>query len=422
MDCERTLCGRFQRLKGSAFRADVVFKLQPQGIAIPAHKLILSLASPRFAREFSRDDGKCGEETVYELRDIDSLHFDAFLTFIYTLDVNLCPEIAFGLMKLANMYEMNQLSELCGEYILKTLTDCNIWTYFGHSVNVLEDESLRAKLLDFISNSDSVFRRVDFSGLSRGGVKLLLEMESIRVTESELLGVIIKWIDSQRGDRGRRETLGDLLQLIRFPAMTSSEFRQSLDEYPDILSAEEVHEVNLAIAGVANRTPFPKEARMRLPKILSSGASTLHVVSQFTTIFGTAEKPENLSMTFKVLGTVDFFVSGIGILVHESFDHAIHGVIKVQTNTDAGWKDDSFPTIEGGHQMRHGQRYKLLFLIFQDVLRVNSCQWYRINLATNCDEVAKVDGRFCDAVFLRGVEVKFIQNVNHSTIPLLLFK
>lgn len=359
---------------------------------------------------------------MYELDGIDTCIFDAFLTFVYTYEVKLCPEIAFGLMKLSTVYEMDQLRRLCTEYVLKTLTQCNIWTYFCHSVDVFQDEYLRAKCLDFISNSDGgIFHREDFLRVSRGALKLLLEMESIRVTESELLEVIIKWIDFHGGRGDRRTFLGDLWYLIRFPAMSSSEFGCVVEQYLGLLSDEEVHQVRLAISGAPSNSPFSKHPRMRLPRILSSGGITLKIIFQFSKVFGSEEHCQNLRMALKIRGKEETLICGIGILVEHGFDQAISGEISIQINTESGWKDDSFPAIEGGHQMAHGRKHKLLFLIFQEFKMIPE-QWYRINLTTKCDKVVKVEGEFHETANLGENQVKFIHNDKHSSIPLVIFK
>ncbi|XP_055691354.1 BTB/POZ domain-containing protein 2-like [Lutzomyia longipalpis] len=435
MKCSRKSCrelwDRFQKLKGNDNHADIVFILHPHELKIPAHKLILSLASTRFLREFSENHVKSTEKEVYQLTDIDPQLFDAFLTFIYTADVELCPEIAFGLIKLAKMYEMDELREICTNYILETLNECNIWTYFGHSVDMLDEDGgglLRNKCLDFISNSNGgIFNQPSFLGVPRGGIKLLLALESIRVTESELLEVIIKWIDSHTADgqrQRRREHLGDLLHLIHFPTMSSTEFSRLVHKYPDILTDEEVREILLAISEVPN-TPctFPRHPRMRLPRILSNGSSHLRIVFQFNNISEALEKSQDLGITFKMQSKEETFVSGIGILVDHHFDQSIHGKICVQINTDCGWKDDSFPSIEGGHQLNHGNKYKLLFLVFEEIVKITPLMWYKITLSTNCDKVLRVEGKFCETVKMSETEnVKFIRQHKSSSIPLILFK
>ncbi|GAB0100944.1 hypothetical protein DMENIID0001_170590 [Sergentomyia squamirostris] len=429
MECTRASCRqltwRFRQLRETHFRADVVFILTSAGIEIPSHKLILSLASPRFSREFSQTSDD--DRNAYKIEgDVNPKVFDAFLTYIYTMDVNLCPEIAFGLVNLANMYEMDDLRQLCSQFIQQTLT--SIWTYLNHCSMYVStvDEHLRAKCLDFISNCDgAVFQRDDFLRVSRGGVELLLAMESIRVAESELLEVIIKWIDFHREEnqRNRRDSLGNLLHLIRFPVMSMVEFRHLLVTYPDLLDNGEIQEISEVISGTSSPTHFCNRPRMKIPQILFSSGVNLRIISPFSTLCGSTERlQQELKIAFKNIGMDDCFVAGIGILVDNKFCQVIHGEISVHINGISGWKDDSFPAVESGHQMNYGLRYKLLFIIFQEVVKIVPQQWYRINLVTKLENIVKVEGNFSEIISRGSNKFKIIRHEEDSNIPLLLLK
>lgn len=120
------------------------------GKEFKVHKWILSLASPVFRSTFT-----CGldetKNSTAEINDCDPEMFDHLLKFIYKglLPENL-SEIALELYKLAHVYQIKSLEEICIAYIMNTkLTEDNVFDLYEFAI-LYELDKLKADCWTFI--------------------------------------------------------------------------------------------------------------------------------------------------------------------------------------------------------------------------------------------------------------------------------
>lgn len=125
--------GDIKSLIDSSDMTDFIYNVN--GKEFKVHKLILSLASPVFRSTFT-----CGlDETKNnsaEIKDCDPEMFDHLLKFIYKgfLPEDL-SEIAFELYKLAHVYQIKSLEEICVAVILNTeLTENNVFDLYESAI------------------------------------------------------------------------------------------------------------------------------------------------------------------------------------------------------------------------------------------------------------------------------------------------
>lgn len=122
-----------RNLRDSSELTDFIYIVD--GKEFKVHKLILSLASPVFRSTFT-----CGlEETKNnsaEIKDCDPEMFDHLLKFIYKglLPGNI-SKIAFELYKLAHVYQIKSLEEICIAYIMNNqLTEDNVLDLYESAI------------------------------------------------------------------------------------------------------------------------------------------------------------------------------------------------------------------------------------------------------------------------------------------------
>ncbi|XP_017494989.1 PREDICTED: kelch-like protein 8 [Rhagoletis zephyria] len=137
---------------------DVTFKLSNPTAMIPAHRLILSAASPYFKDLFKSDKGLT---PVIEVNDIDSDTFERLITFCYTGQTLVTIDNVDAMLKAAIYLKLDEAVVACVDYILQ-----NITVYTLQRAYCLERETqcvpLYKKLLEYEINN---FMEVSHSAL-----------------------------------------------------------------------------------------------------------------------------------------------------------------------------------------------------------------------------------------------------------------
>ncbi|XP_033224523.1 speckle-type POZ protein B-like [Belonocnema kinseyi] len=113
----------FQPFLNNKSLSDVVFYVN--GSEFPAHKVILSSASPVFSRMFSNEMRENLMNQV-EMTETDPDVFNEMLRYIYTGKVEDLSDVAFDLYELANKYDIVGLRMMCEQCLLNILSVENV--------------------------------------------------------------------------------------------------------------------------------------------------------------------------------------------------------------------------------------------------------------------------------------------------------
>lgn len=110
---------------------DVRFVFESEGRTqeVPAHKLILALASPVFEAMFFGDFVEKDKQTV-DMKDAAADAFKEFLQFFYLPEVTLTMENIEEVSRLADKYDMMECVNTCATFLIDQLTTENMcWGY-----------------------------------------------------------------------------------------------------------------------------------------------------------------------------------------------------------------------------------------------------------------------------------------------------
>ncbi|KAF6215089.1 hypothetical protein GE061_009838 [Apolygus lucorum] len=115
------------------------------------HRMFLALRSPYFAAMFTTPMKESIEKEAIE-KDVEKDVFELLLEYIYTDNVQKIDDHAAKLIVCAEKYEMNDLAELCGKSLLKTLNVINAARYLG-CVDLVRKDVLKQKIIAFIGDN-----------------------------------------------------------------------------------------------------------------------------------------------------------------------------------------------------------------------------------------------------------------------------
>ncbi|GAB0095027.1 BTB domain-containing protein [Sergentomyia squamirostris] len=253
-----TLEDRMSYFVANDFLADMTFLVGEEKRRVPGHKFILSSCSWDFynALHLLHIDND-----ELPIQDVPYESFLVFLRYCYTGDVNLEPENAINILKLAYRFDMKALIRECESEVwdmvrsdscLKLLTQCDF---------LPKDAPLKIRILDAIAvnfvhlTENEEFMKI-FMELSLKGIEGIADLEEISCNELKLVDTVMKWAaraceknNLEASPQNLRQSLGNVFYKIRFPAMKPDQFIKVVGKYPAMLSTEEISNIGRNMKG-----------------------------------------------------------------------------------------------------------------------------------------------------------------------------
>ncbi|XP_036344634.1 kelch-like protein 17 [Rhagoletis pomonella] len=206
---------------------DVTFKLSNPIAMIPAHRLILSAASPYFNDLFKSEHGLA---PVIELNDIDSDTFERLMTFCYTGKTLITIENVDLMLKAAMVLQLCDAVLSCVDYILEHITEYTLKRAYD-----LERETqciqLYEKLLKYeIENFIEVSQSAEFLNFSTEKLQAIIEADNLNVScEQDAFRAIKRWYEYDASARQKElPVLIDCLRLTQLDVCFLMENVQTL--------------------------------------------------------------------------------------------------------------------------------------------------------------------------------------------------
>ena len=197
--CMRLLVSKLHRRPAADSYTDITFKL-PDGGTVPAHKLILAIASPFFEAQFYGLLASDHNGTV-DIKDVDSQAFRRLLDFIYNsgpLDWDMDSIEYWNLLHAAHMYLVPGLIEHCNDKLSLFMTSLEDNDELIAHVNrasqlsIYEDIS-KAGIIAIKERLSLIIHRDSWSTLQENVVLELVGDINLKVTEGELFTGMVKW-------------------------------------------------------------------------------------------------------------------------------------------------------------------------------------------------------------------------------------
>ena len=198
-------------------------------VTIPAHKYVLAISSPVF---FAMFYGDLAETTdTIELSDCDSEGFLELLRYMYCDEAELTGSNVMQVLYLANKFIVPSLVTKCTEFLEQNLDATNVLAVLTEAKRFSEARLVSQCWLVVDEQASEVVKSQPFATLDRELLSEVVERDSLVVTEVDLFQAVNRWAVEKCHRRGlegsgkeKREVLGPVLELIRFPLMTMKEF------------------------------------------------------------------------------------------------------------------------------------------------------------------------------------------------------
>lgn len=229
--------------------SDMTFSCQnSKGITqlIHAHSFVLVMRSPIFY------DLIVGNIAYSQTITIDDFSYEAFLSFmryVYGAKFVMDTHNATDLYNIGLKYEVDCLVTEYREFIANVkLSLTNICEYLEMSLKI-DSQSLKVKAIEFVGEHGKKLLSSDsFKNLSPEALKEVLsrEKEIVNTSEVEIFKSVMQWAEHRCqlnkfnvNPINMRRSLGDLIKLVRFTAMSPLQFAECIERYDGVISLEE---------------------------------------------------------------------------------------------------------------------------------------------------------------------------------------
>jgi BTB/POZ domain./PHR domain./BTB And C-terminal Kelch. len=195
---------------------------------IPAHKYVLSTASPVF---FAMLFGDFAKSDVINIDDCETEAFMELLRFIYYDTVHLSGQNVVDVLYLANKYIIPVLSKECVNYLLDNVQSENVLNVLNAAICFGEHRlekhcwSILSRRTTDILTSDS------FIEIERQLLLSILQRDNLSVCEIDVFNAVKQWAEAECLRQNlevttlnQKNVLADIIHLIRFPVMSAKEF------------------------------------------------------------------------------------------------------------------------------------------------------------------------------------------------------
>uniref|UniRef100_A0A0A1WSJ2 Kelch-like protein 8 n=1 Tax=Zeugodacus cucurbitae TaxID=28588 RepID=A0A0A1WSJ2_ZEUCU len=153
---------------------DVTFKVSNPVSLVPAHRLILSAASPYFENHFNGDQGNA---LVIEINDIDSDIFESLIIFCYTGQTLVTVENVAAMLKAAIVLQLEDAATPCVDFLMTHINECTLQGAYALESET-QCELLKQKIREYeIQNFMEISQHDEFLNFEVEKLQCLLESE-----------------------------------------------------------------------------------------------------------------------------------------------------------------------------------------------------------------------------------------------------
>lgn len=217
---------------------------------IPAHKVILSMASDAFDAMFH---GELRERGDVRIADASAEGFKEFLKFFYFDQIKITMEHIEEVVYLCTKYVFTTSIKICESFLLDSLNIENVCFSYGLAITY-NLNALKQKCEEIIvQNTLNVLQSDGFLKCDRFVLAEILKFDTLSCIEIDLFKWCMVWVKAAgREEKVTRrlidKELGESFHDIRFGSMIDEHLTQLLSEYSNIFESDENQEIAQLIA------------------------------------------------------------------------------------------------------------------------------------------------------------------------------
>lgn len=246
--------------------SDVEFLLKDRDgntCVIPAHRLLLMSRSIVFERMLY---GVLKGGRRVEIKDVSAEAFTEYLQFFYTLKAVLTSQNIGEVLKLIEKYDTPDFYPLCDKFMEDTLSESVAYEYYVLALSFDLPLEIRVKCEQILGqNRKLIFYPCGGVNENRLIISKFLQSNELVGDEVDIFRDVMAWVKASLEQKNKaitpqnmKDELGELIEYIRFPTMTSEGIFSCLKEYPWLLSPEEYYEI---ISHVVHSTPMTQTTK-----------------------------------------------------------------------------------------------------------------------------------------------------------------
>ena len=226
-DFREELLHKLKELRESNSLCDTTIRAQGQDF--PAHRCVLSAASPYFRAMFT-SELKEKESDLVELKEMKSSTISDVLHYIYTGETAIDSSNAKDLVMVADYLMIPSLKRKAAVFLQNEMLNVSSCLALESFASQYDCKQLRQAAVSFqTENFVDVSRSEDFTLLDSRKLQELICMNEVNVAEEEeVYEAVMTWV---KHDLPSREcTLPELLKSVRLFSMSKSSLRRILDQ------------------------------------------------------------------------------------------------------------------------------------------------------------------------------------------------
>ncbi|XP_066020235.1 kelch-like protein 12 isoform X1 [Pocillopora verrucosa] len=226
-DFREELLHKLNELRESNSLCDTTIRAQGQDF--PAHRCVLSAASPYFRAMFT-SELKEKESDLVELKEMKSSTISDVLHYIYTGETAIDSSNAKDLVMVADYLMIPSLKRKAAVFLQNEMLNVSSCLALESFASQYDCKQLRQAAVSFqTENFVDVSRSEDFTLLDSRKLQELICMDELNVAEEEeVYEAVMTWV---KHDLPSREcTLPELLKSVRLFSMSKSSLRRILDQ------------------------------------------------------------------------------------------------------------------------------------------------------------------------------------------------
>ncbi|XP_063436922.1 BTB/POZ domain-containing protein 2-like [Mytilus trossulus] len=348
---------------------DVTFRVGHDRTLINAHKFMLSTRSVVFHTMF---EGSLPEKGEITISDIDDNTFRDILKYSYSDDITITNNNVKEILYAADKYMLAAVKRKC-ETVLKQTAQSEHATKALQTAYQYHLSDLQTESLDYIEkNTKACLLSEHAVSLSKDCLELILKSDFLDCSETDICQFILKWGKYQcelaklePSGENMRESLGNILYLIRFPNIDMKFFSKAI-AYSGLLTSNEMVSIYQSHFGEPSLA-FPRSIRAPVSK------RQTYIINRYGQISGPIGTSGIQSLTFR--SNKEIWLKGVNIF--PAVYQYVHG-------------------IKGTRSMHCYDPGTLNIKVLNDSKEESFQQQENINLSQNGGDVQQID--FCKPV------------------------
>ncbi|CAH1241025.1 KLHL29 [Branchiostoma lanceolatum] len=201
---------------------DVVVEIE--GREFPCHRAVLA-STPYFKAMLSSKLVE-GDSRVIKILGVDSISFSKLLDFIYTGEIDIGKENVQDILQAAHMLHFEDVQKYCIEVIEKNLDPSNCLGVL-RLAELYNLETLKKKAWDMaLQDFTKVTAHEEINDLTQTELLNLLKEDNLKVnSEDDVLDTVLKWVEHDL--EHRKEALPDILAAVRLQSVKTSALKKA---------------------------------------------------------------------------------------------------------------------------------------------------------------------------------------------------